>query len=420
MGIAMARGLERLDHAGVAEIRRFQERRLRGLVRLAAARSPFYRAWFRENGVDPRSIRRVEDLARLPLLERRHLAERPRDFLTYPKRLAWGSSSSGTSGTPVTAYRTPGSSIYELAVLERQWGWFGMPRGARRAILRGSDFAADRPGEVTMEVPGGRQLLISSFHLTASNLPKMLDGLRAFQPDAIEGWPSSISLLAALLRDHGAQFPVQAIVTSSEVMSPAQQGLMRETFVGPIVDHYGQTERVAMAGSCEAGGYHVFPDYGIVELLPVDGRPDRFEIVGTPLHNWGFPLFRYRTGDEVGPAPEGPCACGRSFPLLGAIDGRAEDAFVAADGRPIPLPATVVDDLTGLQETQIVQRAPGVFEIRMVPGVGFDQAASEALARENIRRLIGPGQTVTFTQMERIPRSASGKVKPAIVVNDLV
>ena len=104
----------------------------------------------------------------------------------------------------------------------------------------------------------------------------------------------------------------------------------------------------------------------------------------------------------------------------GAIDGRAEDAFVAADGRPIPLPATVVDDLTGLQETQIVQRAPGVFEIRMVPGVGFDQAASEALARENIRRLIGPGQTVTFTQMERIPRSASGKVKPAIVVNDLV
>ena len=419
MRLAMARTLAELDHAGATEIRRFQERRLRGLVRLAATRSPFYRAWFRDNGIDPRSIRRIEDLDQLPLLERRHLAERPREFLTYPRRLAWGSSSSGTSGTPVTAYRTPGASIYELAVLERQWSWFGLPRGARRAILRGSDFAADRPGEVTMEVPGGRQLLISSFHLTNTNLPKILEGLRAFRPDAIEGWPSSIALLAALLRDAGMQFPVRAIITSSEVMSPAQQTLMRSVFVGPIVDHYGQTERVAMAGGCEAGGYHIFPDYGIVELIPVDGRSDRFEIVGTPLHNWGFPLFRYRTGDEVGPAADDPCGCGRAFPLLGPIDGRAEDAFTAADGRPIPLPATIVDDLTGLQETQIVQRAPGVFEVRMVPGVGFDRAVSEALARENINRLVGPGQTVTFVQMERIPRSASGKLRPAIVVNDL-
>lgn len=417
MGAAMRRSLAKLDQAPGEEIARYQQRRLQWLVRLAAARSPFYRSWFRESGVDPGTIRTVQDLAQLPLLERQHLVERSEEFRVYPRRLMWAAHSSGTSGRPVTVYRTPGSSVYELAALQRQWSWFGLPRGSRRAVLRGSDFAADHPGTVTKPVPGANQLLVSSFRLTAETLPVVLAELREFRPHAIEGWPSSIALLAALLRDAGERVPVQAVITSSEVIGPAQQSIIREVFDGPIVDHYGQTERVAMAGSCEAGGYHVFPDYGVVELLPVPGRADRWEIVGTPLHNVGFPLFRYRTGDEVSAAPGERCACGRSFPLLGRIDGRMEDCFTSADGRSIPLPGTIVDDLTGLLEVQVLQHAPGRFEIRMVPGVGFDRAAIEAKARRNLERLVGPGQEpLTFRIMDRIPRSSSGKLKPAMVL----
>lgn len=420
MRVAMRRSLDRMAHASPAEITQYQERRLRALVRLAAARSPFYREWFAGAGVDPRTIRTLEDLSRLPLLHRHHLAERSDDFRAYPRQLLWPAHSSGTTGSVVTAYRTPGSSIYELAALERQWGWFGLPRGPRRAVLRGSDFVASRPGAVTMELPAARQLMVSSFHLTPENLPEILAALRRFRPDAIEAWPSSATLLAALLRDAGQRFPVRALITSSEVISAAQHALLREVFDAPVADHYGQTERVSMAGICEAGNYHVFPDYGIVELLPVDGSAQRWEIVGTPLHNWGFPIFRYRTGDEVTAAPPGPCGCGRSFPLLGEVDGRVEDAFTASDGRHVPLPHTLVKTLTGLRETQVVQRAPGCFEVRMVPGTGFDRAATEALARRNIDRIVGPGQTVTFALMDRIPRSQGGKLRPAVVLDDLV
>ena len=115
-------------------------------------------------------------------------------------------------------------------------------------------------------------------------------------------------------------------------MTSQQIQTLQRVFDAPVVDHYGQTERVTLAGSCEAGGYHLFSDYAITELLPVPGKDDQWEIVGTPLHNWGFPLLRYRTGDTVGPAPAGPCPCGRSFPLLGPIGGRAEDAFTSRDG----------------------------------------------------------------------------------------
>ena len=84
----MRASLARTERAGVDDLRRYQERRLRAMVRWAARRSPFYRRWFAEAGVDPRSIRTLEDLARLPLLERSHLSETPDDFLAYPKRLA--------------------------------------------------------------------------------------------------------------------------------------------------------------------------------------------------------------------------------------------------------------------------------------------------------------------------------------------
>src|SRR6478752_966812 len=116
--IAMRRQLERLEHADAAEIRRSQERRLRALVRVAAARSPFYREYFRESGVNPRSIRTLEDLPQLPLLTRDHLLERIDDLRVYPRRLMWTARSSGTSGRPISVYRTPGSSVYELCALE--------------------------------------------------------------------------------------------------------------------------------------------------------------------------------------------------------------------------------------------------------------------------------------------------------------
>lgn len=399
------------------ELRHHQDRRLRALVRWAAVRTPYYREWFRRAGGDARDIRGVDDLHLLPLIDRRHLAEHPDAFLAYPRRLMWPSHSSGTSGTPITCYRTAGSSMYELATLQRQWGWFGIAPGARSVVLRGSSFAGVDDDVAVLHNPGANQLMVSSFRLTPRHLPEIVEAMTEFEPAVVEGWPSSLTLLAGLLRDHGGTFPVRGVITSSEVITPAQAELLRSVFGGPVIDHYGQTERVVMAGGCEAGGYHLFSDYGIAEHLPTDDEGER-EIVGTPLHNWGFPIFRYRTGDRVGPEPEGACACGRSFPRFGLIGGRVEDVARNADGRPIPLASTVIDDLTGLREVQFVQHRPGVFEVRMVPGVGYDRSAVEAIARANLDAMAGPGQDLTFTVHDALPRSASGKLRGVIVMDD--
>ena len=385
------------------------------LVRAAAAGSPFYRDFFKGSGIDPGSIRTLDDLAALPILDRSDLVEGHDRFLVYPRRAMWTAHSSGTSGQVVTVYRTPGSSAFELSALERQWGWFGLPSRPRRVLLRRNDPDLDGTGAVTRLIRGSSQLVVSSYRLDTVDVGRLVSEVRAFEPEAVEGWPSSIATFAALLQDRGERLPVRGVIASSEMISTGQRELIDQVFDAPVIEYYGQVERVCMAGVCPEGGYHEFPDYGIIELLPVDGQSDRWEIVGTPLHNWGFPLFRYRTGDQVGPRPAGPCACGRHFPLLGAIDGRKEDAFTGADGRRLPMPHVAVKDLEGTREVQLAQLEAGRFEVRLVPGTAFDFDLTRRHALENVEAYFGTGQTVTFRLFTTLPRSPSGKLKSTVV-----
>src|SRR5262249_23613830 len=92
--------------------------------------------------------------------------------------------------------------------------------------------------------------------------------------------------------------------------------------------------------------------------------------------------------------------------------------FTAVDGRPIPQPGIAIDGLSGVRESQIAQLARGRYEVRVVPGAGFDERAVNITIHRNIERLFGAGQQVTLRIMPRIPRSESGKLKSVVVKSD--
>ena len=64
--------------------------------------------------------------------------------------------------------------------------------------------------------------MVSSFRLSRDQLPRLLEQIRAFDPQVVEGWPSSITILASLLRDRGERLPVTSVITSSEVITAEQ------------------------------------------------------------------------------------------------------------------------------------------------------------------------------------------------------
>ena len=224
-----------------------------------------------------------------------------------------------------------------------------------------------------------------------------------------------MALLAGLLLDEGLTWPVRAVATSSEVLTDAQRARIEAAFQAPVADRYGQAERVAIAGECERGGYHVWSEYGVVELLPSPGLPERREIVARRSTTGASRSFRYRTGDQVLVGPAAACPCGRAHPLLGRVEGRVEDILRARDGRPIPLAGRLLNELVGVRESQLVQERPGVFAVLLVPGRGFDASRTQAMLRAGIDRLMGPGQELTVTTTEAIVRSATGKSRPVRV-----
>ena len=99
-----------------------------------------------------------------------------------------------------------------------------------------------------------------------------------------------------------------------------QRELLENAFQCKIFSWYGHNERTVLAGECEKSTYyHIFSEYGIVELIDRDGnvieKDKSGEVVVTGFNNAAMPFIRYRTQD-IGVYANKECACGRQYPLF--------------------------------------------------------------------------------------------------------
>ena len=154
-----------------------------------------------------------------------------------------------------------------------------------------------------------RQLWFSSFHLSEANLSAYVREMRRRRLAFLEGYPSTLYILASYLRRRGERLPLRAVFSSSETLHAVQREALTAAFECPIFDFYGLAERVVFAGECEAHeGKHLFDEYGITEVVDDAGAPvppgQRGWLTGTTLWNRGMPLLRYRTSDMTALLPE--------------------------------------------------------------------------------------------------------------------
>jgi len=320
---------------------------------------------------------------------------------------------SGTSGTPLAIVQSLSCVIREEAFVHRQLRWIGYRHGQRRAWLRGDIVCAARPKRPVWWCHDwfGKMLLMSSYHLSDATIGAYIDALEHFDPVVLHAYPSSVSALAAWLNGRGRRYRGQAlrgVMTSSETVEPAVRTQVEQAFGVPVYDWYGQAERVAAIGTCEHGRYHLLSDYSIAEVL------DDGELVGTSLNNTAMRLARYRTGDSVALSHQ-DCPCGRVFPVIDSIAGRAEQVIVLPDGRRIGrLDRVFQGQQAALVEGQVVYLGNGRFMLRVVTidGAAFDDDALLAAFRLRV-----PGADVHVQHVDAIARGANGKF--AFVVTEL-
>ena len=415
--------LARTEWANVEALHEYQDVRLREMVRHATRNVPFYSRRFAEHGVDVERFRGAEDLERLPVLTRADIVANFDDLVATNRRrsdLVVGHTS-GTTGSPLEVLHDGAVTAMTYALLDRQYRWAGLRLG------RGGDPVAVLRGNVIVPIerpdpPHWRfnrvhnQLLMSSFHMSERNFPGYVEAIRKFGAVAIDGYPSTVFLLARFVARSGISLPMRAVVTSSETLYPFQREAIEGAFGCRVFDYFAAAERVVFATECDAHeGHHVASEYGVVEFVDADGKRvpegETGAMLGTSLHNHGMPLIRYRCND-MSAFRRSSCRCGRALPLMEDVSTKAEDIIALADGRMIS-PSVLTHPfkpMHSVEESQIVQEAYDHIVIRIKPNARFTDEERDHLVRE-FRVRLGADVKIEVEVVEQIPRTSSGKFK---------
>jgi len=179
----------------------------------------------------------------------------------------------------------------------------------------------------------------------------------------------------------------------AEVLDDDSRTAIRTGFGVDPVDVYGMTEIGFVAWQCERrAALHVNGELVVVEILNGDraARPGEIgRVVVTDLRGRTMPLLRYDTGD-LAMAAHGPCACGRTLPTIGPIEGRARHVVYTAAGRTLTQ-RSVLNHLSGtlnMGEYRLRRRSERGYVLE-VTSRAFAAGAGEPEARGSLARLLG-------------------------------
>jgi phenylacetate-CoA ligase len=397
-----------------------QNEKLRKLMRHAFETVPYYQRIMKDRKLSPSDFKVVRDLAKLPPLTREDVRSHSGSLISCeyrPRQLVKGHTS-GTTGSPLQFYWDKNTCFINNIADWRQKNWAGLNYGDPHAVLLGRTIvpiAQRKPPFWRMNYLQN-QLWLSSFHMTEANLSLYLAKLEKFRPVALEGYPSTLFILAKYLESRNKMFPVKAVLTSSETLHETQRETIEKAFGCRVFDFYGLAERTMFATECEKHeGHHVNMEYGIVEVINDEGSPvgdgEMGRLVGTSLHNFGMPFIRYETNDISSILPR-PCSCGRGLPLMADVATKAEDIVVTPDGRFIS-PSVLTHPfkpLHGIKLSQIVQEDVKHLVVKIVQGSEYSHKEAELLVAA-LKQRLGEEMSIDIQIVESIPRTAAGKFR---------
>lgn len=401
-------------------LREYQDGKLRALIKHACDNVPYYRKIMIAAGIAPDDIKDIDDLPKIPVLTRDDIKANFDDLIAanYRRSRLIEGHTSGTTGSPLQFLWDK-----HICLIKNVVDW----RQKRIALIEPGDRFAMFVGRVVVPVARTRppfwrinrvlnHLYFSTFHMSRENLKYYIGKLREFSPLAIEGYPSTVNVMARYLLDSGTAIQAKAVFTTSEALLPRYRENIEQAFGCKVYDSYGMAERTIFATECDHHqGNHLNLDYGISEILDEDGnhcppgQPGR--LVTTGLHNFSMPLIRYVTSD-VTALKDSKCTCGREFPLLEDITSRAEDYIITPEGKyisPIVLQHPF-KPMHSVVESQIIQEDMWNLTIKIVRSPGYSEEDNEYLQRE-LHKRIGDNIKINIEFVESIPRTEAGKLK---------
>jgi len=429
---------EEIETLPKEKLQALQLQRLQAIVERAYTQNEFYRHLYDEAGVKPSDIRTLEDIRKLPFLEKKTVRA------AYPYGMAFARP--GKEGGAVQIHATSGTTGKSVPVFatKKDIGYWS-DLNARELWMTGM-----RPGDVLLNcygygmATGGFGFHYGAMAMDVMAIPmgsdarqydRMLDFIIDFGVTAMCMTPSVGLYVGNKARERGVDFKETKLkigLFGAEPWPWETRLKLEELFNITAYDEFGMTEFLGPGMTCECDvrdGMHAWADAFLVECIdPETGEPlpegSDGELVWTWLSADGTAMIRYRSRDLSRTWWEERCACGRTHPKIAAIKGRSDDA-VSIRGL-IVFPSQVEAALVKFPETGanfriVVDKKNGLdtFELKVEvkdAALLFDPERVRVVIREmaeSVKTVTGNSPKVELVAADSLPRASGGESKTA-------
>jgi phenylacetate-CoA ligase len=423
--------LQKTERASLDELTTMRTGYLRRLVRHAYEHTTHYRDAFKTAGLEAGDIRSLDDLLRVPVLER-HIAQTSVEERTakWPAVVVT-KTTSGSTGQPLEVRFSAESRHWRDATRWRGFAWGGYRMGNKAMHLWGVAAVPPTPlmrAKIAVDRALRRDIYASCMVRSNEHLMDMVRIIKREKPQALAGYAQALADLARFVNREGLRsWGTIPVIYGAERLWEHDRADLAKAFGPAVFETYGCREFMLMGMECEAhDGLHESAENLIVELLvrKPDGtmRPalpgEQGEVAVTDLHNLACPFIRYLTGDLAIALAQTPCSCGRTLPKFGAVEGRVTDTMRDAQGNPVEgilFNILFLNMAKHTKQFQAVQRADGSLLLRVVP---MSDGRLPPEVEQLIREFVGThlrGIPLGIEIVKEIPLTKAGKLRRVVV-----
>ena len=393
----------------------YQNKELVKFIGYAVKYSPFYQRLY-EN-VDLSTIQGVQDLKKLPVVNKEMLRKEMQQVVTIPQKGAIQEKTGGTTGKSLVIFRTVEDSMKRMAMLDHFKSRLGFEnRKMKRATFNGKPIVPPNQKKkvfwrynATM-----KQMIYTPFHMTEKTMKYYVASLNKYQPLAIDGYFTAMYDLAQYIERHNLKltFSPVAIFPTSETLTLQGRELLERVFGCKVYDQYASGEGAPFVTECRCRRLHMELASGVFEHFEAGSD----EILVTSFTTHGTPLIRYQIGDAMSFSDQGPstCCCKLQGPIVKEIRGRKNDFLYTSQGAKvyaINVGGLIRDLGNAVIRIQVIQDQLDEVIILLEIDKALYEPKHDEMLKAEFQRRFGADTRLIIKHVDAIPREASGKFR---------
>lgn len=404
------------------DILELQYQYLKKLLTFTVSNVPYYRKLFKKKRIDLSDIKSVTDLSKIPVLTKQQISDNLNDLKA--KNLSSDrfikNSTSGYSGRNFKFFTDPDSFAVKLALILRKYNWMDSSYFDKELCIWGASWDLEQNliySKLKRFFNIENKINCSGYNLSEKDIIEIYKLLNKTNPKIIKSYPSILTTICDVFNKHNISYNPEVIHIGGEKLYNYQREKIEKTFNTKVYDYYAARDMPNIAQNCNKfKGLHLFMENIIFEVLDENNNPieeGEGDIALTNLHNFSFPMIRYKIGDRARISKKSECCCGRNLKIVDEIIGRTFDIITFPNGNKVggSFWTLLMRSVYGIKDFQVFQKSINHIQINYTLDNLNANHIDLKILNQRIIEYAGNDIIIKFNKVKNIPTTSAGKMK---------